>query len=156
MGLFQFFNRLKGSPPKETMWKVGDLNLTLPGNWHLAVQASQRLPRPGPPGAESQEDYAEWQVDRDEQPRLHVFWWAPYPPRPGGPLAAAEEWPAVVAGQAASVIRTSQFMGKSQEVLVTHLRRESPAAYGLVYASGLDREGFMAILKTMRIGEAGR
>jgi len=43
-------------------------------------------------------------------------------PYPGGPMQAAREWPAIVAGQATTIIETRVFMGQLQRVMVAHLQ----------------------------------
>jgi hypothetical protein len=61
-------------------------------------------------------------------------------------MAVTAEWPASIAGQSTKVIETSIFMGRKQRVLVTYLHFTNPEANAMLYASGLDRPEFEALL----------
>jgi hypothetical protein len=96
-----------------------------------------------------QEEFRRWEAPGPRA--LHLFYWQPRAPRPGGPLHAVAEWAAVLGGQPVRVLETDLFMGRPQQVLVTHLELSTPAAAQLMlYATGLTREEFGAILAAVR------
>ena len=61
-------------------------------------------------------------------------------------LAIAAEFPARVAGQNTRIIETTMFMGRKQRVLVTHLGYPELKGSAMIYAVGVDRPEFEALL----------
>ena len=56
------------------------------------------------------------------------------------------KWPARVAGQPTEILETSLFMGWPQRVFVVHLGFRNPDATAMIYASGMERVEFEAIV----------
>ena len=127
-----------------TIWLVVMLSISLPSDYRLEGNTSERIGLPGPPGFYATQEFRSWQAP--EGKKLYLFVWTPRPPRDLGPMEAASEWPALVAGQKTKIIETSRFMGRQQRVLVTHLRFSNPEAQAMFYASGLNRTEFEAVL----------
>jgi hypothetical protein len=61
-------------------------------------------------------------------------------------MQVAAKWPARVAGQQTEILETSIFMGRPQRVLVVHLTFTDPDATAMIYATGVERAEFEAIL----------
>ena len=62
------------------------------------------------------------------------------------PALYAAEFPARVAGQNTRIIETTMFMGRKQRVLVTHLGYPELKGSAMIYAVGVDRPEFEALL----------
>ncbi|GEM_PF-2910465 len=82
--------------------------------------------------------------------KVYVFVWEPYPPKPGGPMAATRQWDRIVAGEKIKVTETDQFMGKKQKVFVVHLKRSSPDAVIMIYASGVTFDFFDKLISSIK------
>ncbi|MBF9220647.1 hypothetical protein [Hymenobacter ruricola] len=134
-----------------TSWLVAILSLSLPAEFHLAASTSEQVPMRGLPGSSAHEEFRRWEAPGERA--LHLFYWQPMAPRDGGPMHAVAEWPAVVAGQAVKVYETDSFMGARRRVLVTYLRfaAPQPEAQAMLYASGLSRAEFTAVLAQVRL-----
>jgi hypothetical protein len=61
-------------------------------------------------------------------------------------MAIAAEFPARVAGQDTRIIETTMFMGRKQRVLVTHVGFPDQKGSAMIYAVGMERDEFAAIL----------
>jgi hypothetical protein len=131
-------------------WRVAYLSLALPTNYKLVASSSQqKLPLPGPVGRFGSEESRSW-ADSDRGV-IHLSIWQPSAPRPGGPMMTESRWTERVAGRELVVNETSLFMGRSRRVLVTHFNFQSPIAQGLLYAEGLNRGEFGAVLKEIEL-----
>lgn len=126
-----------------TVWLVAILSLTLPDAYQLRSSTTESFPLPGPPGMTTREEFRSWVAPGERQ--LYVFYWTPYP-RDLGPMATAAEFPARVAGQDTKIIETTMFMGRKQRVLVAHVGFPDRHGSAMVYAAGINREEFAAIL----------
>jgi len=133
-----------------TIWLVALLSLSLPAEYELAGNTSERIAySPGPPGYYATEEFRSWRTP--EGKALYLFLWKPSAPRALGPMAMAAEWPLVVAGQNTRIIETSQFMGSRRRVLVTHLSFSEPKAAAMIYTTGIEREEFEKLLSGVKI-----
>jgi hypothetical protein len=126
-----------------TVWLVAILSLTLPNAYQLRSSTTESFPMPGPPGMTTKEEFRSWVAPGGRE--LYLFYWAPYP-RDLAPMAVAAEFPARVAGQDTRIIETTLFMGRKQRVLVAHAGFPDRKGSALIYAVGMDREEFAAIL----------
>lgn len=126
-----------------TVWMVAILSLTLPNAYQLRSSTTESFPIPGPPGMTTKEEFRSWVAPGGRE--LYLFYWTPYP-RDLGPMATAAEFPARVAGRDTRIIETTMFMGRKQRVLVAHVGFPDRKGSAMVYAAGLDREEFAAIL----------
>jgi hypothetical protein len=126
-----------------TVWLIAILSLTLPNAYQLRSSTSESFPLPGPPGMTTKEEFRSWVAPGGRE--LHVFYWTPYP-RDVGPMAIAAAFPARAAGQDTHIIETTMFMGRQQRVLVAHLGFPELKGSAMIYARGIDREEFAAIL----------
>jgi hypothetical protein len=79
-----------------TIWIVALLSLSLPAEYRLGDNTSERVSLPGPPGYYATEEFRSWQAPGDRS--LYLFFWVPQAPRDLGPLVVAAEWPVRVAG----------------------------------------------------------
>jgi hypothetical protein len=61
-------------------------------------------------------------------------------------MKVAAEFDARVAGQNTKIIETAMFMGREQRVLVAHLGFPDVKSSAMIYATGMDRKEFTAIL----------
>lgn len=129
-----------------TRHHIGALSLELPDEFEQTEAHTESFSAVGPPGSTSVEIYRAY---ANRQQWIHVFWWLPRPPCPGGPLVAADQWTEMVNGSSVQVIETSQFMGIEQTVLVVHLKVAN--ATGMIYARGMTREAFALILRSVQI-----
>jgi hypothetical protein len=126
-----------------TGWLVAILSLTLPNAYQLRSSTTESFPIPGPPGMTTTEEFRSWVAPGGRE--LYVFYWTPYP-RDLGPMAIAAEFPARVAGQDTRIIETTMFMGRKQHVLVAHLGFPDLNGSAMIYATGMGRDEFAAIL----------
>jgi hypothetical protein len=126
-----------------TVWLVAILSLTLPNTYQLRSSTTETFPLPGPPGMTTKEEFRSWVAPGGRE--LYAFYWTPYP-RDLGPMKIAAEFPTRVAGQDTRIIETTMFMGREQRVLVAHLGFPDVKGSAMVYASGMDRKEFEAIL----------
>jgi len=126
--------------PHDENVRIGPLDARLPAPYRLRHRERSDQAMPGPPGAAAIEEKGIW--DTGDGREFWLFHWSPMAPRPGGPMAVAREWPAVVAGQRTTIIETSVFMGQSRRAMVAHLRWSEPAAQGLLIGEGMDHEEF--------------
>ena len=129
-------------------WLIGLLLLSLPADW--TQTRSGCAPVAGtafPGGAAVEECSAVW--TRGEQ-EIYAFVWKPFPPRDGGPMVSAAEWPVTFLGRRTRIVRTKTFMGMEQDVLVVAAHIDTPAANVLVYARGLPLEEFTALVEAAR------
>jgi hypothetical protein len=131
------------------IWIVALLSLSLPAEYRLEGNTSERVSLPGPPGYYATEEFRSWQAPGGRS--LVLFFWKPRPPRDLGPIAVAAEWPAQVAGQKTKCYETSMFMGRKQRVLVTYLNFADPEAKAMLYATGVDRKEFEVVLSGVKI-----
>lgn len=53
---------------------------------------------------------------------VYLFFWQGFPWRDYGPMVKKKSYPVNIAGKETSMIRTKQFMGSDQEVLVVHFK----------------------------------
>lgn len=131
-----------------TLWLAAGMILSLPADWRLERTQRDTVPTPIP-GESVGELFCRWVSPQGAT--LHLFWWtAAQPPRPGGPLVARENWEARLAGQPVEVLRTSQFQGRQQEVLVTHWSDKARPAALMLYGEGLPPDQFDALLAWAR------
>jgi len=133
------------------LWIIANVLLTLPGGFEVTAQRRDTLDAPGPPGSMAVEEYRAWTGPQGQT--VHLFWWAPRPPREGGPLRTARSWPVRVAGREAHILETETFLGREQKVLVTHLRFEQPEARVMIYAQGMTLGAFRRLLETVRLSD---
>jgi hypothetical protein len=91
----------------------------------------------------TKEEFRSWVAPGGRE--LYVFVWTPYP-RDLGPMVSAAEFPARVAGQDTQIIETTMFMGRKQRVLVAHAGFPDVEGRAMIYAVGMEREEFAAIL----------
>ena len=127
-----------------TTWVVAVLSLSLPPDYALVGNTSERIARQGPPGLYAAEEFRSWQAPGGKN--LYLFYWQPAPPRDLGPMAIASQQPVTVAGQQTAIVETSMFMGRQQKVLVTYLKFADPEARAMIYADGLTVAEFEALL----------
>ena len=132
-----------------TIWIVALLSLSLPAEYRLVGNTSERISLPGPPGYYATEEFRSWQAPGGIN--LYLFFWRPRPPRELGPMTVAAERPVVVAGQKMKIFETSMFMGRKQRVLVTYLKFVDPEAKAMIYASGVGSKEFEGILSGVKI-----
>lgn len=133
-------------------WIIAILSFSLPAEYVLVGNTSERIERRGPPGQYATQEFRSWEAPGGKFAAL--FYWVPSAPRDGGPMVAASETPAVVAGQETKIIETSMFMGVSQRVLVTHLHFSNPESRAMIYAKGLSNEEFRALLANLSVTPA--
>lgn len=126
-----------------TIWLAAILSLALPSEYRPQSSRSGSFPLPGPPGTVTHEEFRSWVAPGGKA--IYLFYWTPAA-RDLGPMAAESEVPARVAGEDTTIIETSMFMGRKQRVLVTHLGFEDQKASAMIYAVGVDRREFEAIL----------
>ena len=119
------------------------ISLTPPPEYRPADTRIEKFPIPGPPGSETTEEFRSWNAPGGKS--VYLFYWTPSA-RDLGPMAIAAEWPARVAGQETRIIETSMFMGQTQRVFVAHLSFRTPQSSAMIYARGVDRREFEAIL----------
>jgi hypothetical protein len=126
-------------------WLIGLLLLALPADWTQSRSECGPVANSAIPGSAPVEQCsAVW--TRGEQ-EIYAFVWKPFPPRDGGPMAAAEEWPVTFLGQPSKIVRTKTFMGMEQEVLVAAVHVDAPAANVMVYARGLSLDEFRGLVE---------
>ncbi|MCC6917922.1 MAG: hypothetical protein IT548_01885 [Alphaproteobacteria bacterium] len=126
-------------------WVIGLLVLWLPPDWvqtRAACGPVSSIVVPG--GTPVEECSAVW--TRGEQ-EIYAYVWKPFPPRDGGPMVKAEEWPGTFLGQPMRIVRTKTFLGMDQDVLVAAVHIDTPSANVMVYARGLSLEEFRAIIE---------
>jgi hypothetical protein len=136
-----------------TTWIIAVLSFSLPSEYALVGKSSDRIERPGPPGLFATQEFRSWQAPDGKF--VALFYWVPSAPRDGGPMVVAHETPAVVAGQKTKIIETTQFMGPTQRVVVTHLRFTDPEATAMIYAKGVSVEEFRSLLVHLSVVKAG-
>ena len=129
-------------------WLIANLLLLLPAEYQLTANTAEEVSMASLPGASAHLEFRRWEAPGGCA--LHAAYWRPQPARDGGPMHAVAEWPTTVAGQAVKVYETDYFMGRKQRVLVTYLRFANPEAQLMLYATGLTRAQFMAILAQAR------
>ena len=125
-------------------WKIGTLSISLPLEYQLQPKSSRRFELPGPPGYYATEESRRWQAP--EARELHLVFWTPRAPYPGGPLQTVAEWDVKVAGQKTVILETSMFMGIQRRLLVTHLHPADPTADVMIYVEGIELKEFKTIL----------
>jgi len=127
-----------------TVWVVAALVLSLPRSFVLSAHATDTAPLPGPPGLSTVEEFRSWRAPGGRE--LFLFVWQPRAARDLGPMQSTAEWPATAAGQPVKIFETAMFMGRQQRVLVTYLHLAAPEANAMLYAKGIDRAEFEALL----------
>jgi len=80
---------------------------------------------------------------------VHVMVWPHGPTTDGGPMIVKSEEPISVAGQQTKLIKTQEFFGSSQEVLVVHIK-QGKSRY-IVFADNMTPESFKSVLKSILI-----
>ena len=128
-------------------WLFVFLALVLPSDFERVTDSRQEVPGLVP-GTTVTEHQMSWR--NSQGAHLHAFYWKPYPPRPGGPLVAEEEWDDKFCGLDVKVVSASQFLGSSTPALVTHLRLSQPECVIMLYSRDLDRQTFHDILSKAR------
>jgi hypothetical protein len=123
-------------------WLIGLLLLSLPADWTQTRAGCAPVEN-----AAVEECSAVW--TRGEQ-EIYAFVWKPFPPRDGGPMVAAQEWPVTFLGHNAKIIRTKTFQGMEQEVLMAAVHVDVPAANVMVYARGLTLDEFRLLIEGAR------
>ena len=131
-----------------TVFLVAILSLSLPAEFKSGSNTTERVPMFGPPGRYATQDFRSWDAPGGRS--LYLFYWVPSAPRDLGPMKAAAEWPGRVAGQDVTIIETEIFMGRPQRVLVTHLGFKDAGSSAMIYAVGMERKEFEAILAAIR------
>ena len=133
-------------------WIVGLLMLTLPIEWTAATPATCRdVPvAQAPTKTMTQECMATFARGESQ---LTVIVWTPQVARDGGPMASAENRKGKLLGKDVVVSRTSHFMGKPQEVLVTALTLEEPRAHVLIHAKNTSAKDFQAVLDRVKLAK---
>ena len=127
-------------------WILAALSLSLPTEYKPRDETSERIELPGPPGQFATQMFRSWEAPTGKS--VYLFFWEPRAPRDLGPMQVAAKWPARVAGQQTEVLETSIFMGRPQRVFVVHLAFTDPDATAMIYATGMERSEFEAILAT--------
>ena len=130
-------------------WLIARLLLSLPAEYKLVGSTSEEVPLASLPGVSAHQEFRRWEAPGGRA--VHVAYWQPRPTRDGGPMHTVAEWSAVVAGQRVRVYETDYFMGSQQRVLVTYLRVAVPEAQVSLYATGLSRAAFRALLAHVQI-----
>jgi hypothetical protein len=126
-------------------WLIGLLLLSLPADWTQTRSQCGPAAHTAAQGAAAIEEcHAVW--TRGEQD-IYAFVWTPFPPRDGGAMVAAEEWPVTFLNQPAKIVRTKMFLGMEQQVLVATAHVETPAANVMVYARGLSLDEFRTLIE---------
>ena len=125
-------------------WKVGTLLISLPKEYQLHSESSRQYELPGPPGYYASEDSRQWHAPEGRE--IHLIYWSPRAPYPGGPMQTIGEWDVKVAGYKTTILETSMFMGIQKHVLVTHLHPTDPPADVLIYVEGIELIEFKTIL----------
>jgi hypothetical protein len=131
---------------------IGGLSLSVPGGFVRKVYEQSREQVLNIPGAVADQVFASW--EGPGQQRFALFHWSPYPPRALGPMVAAKQWKAKVAGQQTEVAETEMFMGIQQQVLVAWLERPGGAGRFMMYAANMPRKTFDKILSGMSFQES--
>ena len=135
-----------------TTWIIALISLSLPQEFTLVGNSTELSQvTHAPPGVMASEEFRSWQSPQGKQ--VYLFYWAPYPVRDSGPIVSAREYPVIVAGQKTKIIETSQFMGKKQRVLVSHLQFKNPESSAMIYASGISLDEFRSILDHISVHE---
>ena len=126
------------------LWILAALALSLPAEYKVRDETSERIELPGPPGQFATQVFRSWSGPSGKS--VYLFYWEPRAPRDLGPMKSAATWPARVAGQQTEIIETSFFMGRPQRVFVVHLAFKDPAATAMIYATEVERAEFEALL----------
>jgi hypothetical protein len=125
-------------------WIFAALSLSLPAEFKPRDDTSERIQLPGPPGQSATQTFRSWTGPSGKS--VYLFYWEPRAPRDLGPMQVQAKWPARVAGQPTEILETSLFMGWPQRVFVVHLGFRNPDATAMIYASGMERVEFEAIV----------
>ena len=133
-------------------WIVGILMLTLPIEWTAATPAACRdVPVAQAPTKTMTRECSATFARGESQ--LTVTVWMPLVARDGGPMASAENLKGKLLGKDVVVSRTSHFMGRPQEVLVTALTLENPRAHVLIHAKKTSVQDFQAVLDRVKLAK---
>ena len=127
---------------------VGPLHVCLPDEWRLRCRERSQQSMHGPPGSTASEEKCIWETGDGRE--FWLFHWIPMAPRPGGPMQAAREWNATVAGLPTTIIETRVFMGQTRRAMVAHLRLASPASQVLIIGEGMEHPEFAKLLDCIR------
>jgi hypothetical protein len=137
--------------------RSGNLIFSLPATFRQVADTSEDTPAlfPGvPPTREHFRSY----TSPDGQ-WISFFRWEGVPTRDRGPMVAEQEWQVLIDGQQGRVSLTSIFFRTPQRVLTAHFSAPDGDRY-LIYQKTRDpqqapeREGFLAMLATIRFREA--
>jgi hypothetical protein len=132
-----------------TAWIIAILSVSLPQDYSLVGNSSEKIAHPDFPGSSTTQEFRSWEAPQGKH--LTLFYWVPNAPRDGGPAVFLHEYPVVVAGQKTSIRETSQFMGRKQHVLVTYLHFDNPESSAMLYADGLTQVEFRSLLAHVSI-----
>jgi hypothetical protein len=137
--------------------RFGNLIFSLPATFRQVADTSEDTPAlfPGvPPTREHFRSY----TSADGQ-GIYFFRWEGVPTRDRGPMVVEQEWPVLIDGQNGRVSLTTLFFRTPQRVLTAHFSASDGDRY-LIYQKTKDpqqapeREGFLALLATIRFREA--
>jgi len=88
------------------------------------------------------------EVTRDEK-KAYIFFWDGRPHRDLGPMEVKETWRFRFLGEDASIMRTSIFMGREQEVLVLHHKPDNNRQL-MISSKDMNKQEFQEMLGKMR------
>jgi hypothetical protein len=146
----------KNMTQKSVEQRFGNLLFSLPTTFRQVADTSEDIPAliPGaPPTREHFRSYA----SPDGQ-RIYFFHWEGFPARDYGPMVVEQQWEVLIGGQKGLVSLTTTFFGTPQRVLAAHFAAPNGDRY-LMYQKtknpqqAPDREGFLAVLETIRFEE---
>jgi hypothetical protein len=137
--------------------RFGSLIFSLPATFRQVDDTSEDIPSPIPGAPPTHEHFRSY-ASPDGQ-GLYFFHWESYPTRDRGPMVAEQEWHVLIGSQEGIVSLTTTFFDMEQRVLTAHFAAPNGNRY-LIYQKTKDphqapeREGFLALLGTIRLQEA--
>ena len=138
------------------VWTMAGIALSLPADLQLTHVKNETAPS-FILNVLAEELFCTWEGAHGR--KFRASWWDPYPPRPGGPMAGAEEWKASFLGKTVSVARAALFEKDKREVLVMAVELPESHAWVNLHAEGLSKEEFNAVLSSASlviIGKVGK
>jgi hypothetical protein len=135
----------------------GNLRFSLPTTFRQVDDTSEDTPSPIPGAPPTREHFRSYSSSDGQG--SYFFHWESYPTRDRGPMVAEQEWQVLIDGQKGHISLTTIFFGDKQRVLTAHFAAPNGDRY-LIYQKTKDphqapeREGFLALLGTIRFQEA--
>ena len=137
--------------------RFGNLRFSLPTTFRQVADTSEDTPSPIPGAPPTREHFRSYSSSDGQG--IYFFHWESYPTRDRGPMVAEQQWQVLIDGQKGIVSLTTTFFDMEQRVLTAHFAAPNGDRY-LIYQKTKDpqqapeREGFLALLGTIRFQEA--